>query len=60
MLAEGHDRGGRERESRLRGPESMTIARSEPIGTFSLVIPLRHLFGFCEITTRSFTGLNSP
>src|ERR1043165_7874476 len=36
---------------------TMIIARPDPIGTFSFVIPLRHLFGFCDDYHRVVYGI---
>src|SRR5678815_3010247 len=36
---------------------TMIIRRPDPIGTFSFVIPLRHLFGFCDDYHRVVYGI---
>src|SRR5678816_3949075 len=36
---------------------AMIIARPDPVGTFSLVVPLRHLFGFCDDYHRVVYGI---
>src|SRR5688572_8784098 len=36
---------------------AMIMTRPDPVGTFSFVIPLRHLFGFCDDYHRVVYGI---